>query len=200
MILVSLEQPSVHAVSLEQAKAHLRVDHANENDLIDAYVKAVNAEVETFLGRALITQRWALKINSAFPRTIELPLPPCQSVQSIMYLDASGDLKTLEASDYALSGLNGDCKAEIAPAPGKSWPRTLATAEAITVAFTAGYPPSGESPADPAANVPAPIKAAILELVATRYAYRESVTAGQGFSSLPISARSALDDFRVWGF
>jgi uncharacterized phiE125 gp8 family phage protein len=63
--------------------------------------------------------------------------------------------------------------------------------EAICIRFKAGY---GDAPED----VPAPIRQALMEIVATRYAFREAVGAGVSFSRIPEGARAALDNYRMW--
>jgi uncharacterized phiE125 gp8 family phage protein len=65
--------------------------------------------------------------------------------------------------------------------------------EAIIVRFTCGY-------GDTSADVPAPIRQALLEVVATRYAFREAVGSGSITTRIPAGAQAALDNFRLWSF
>lgn len=198
MSLVRLEPPAAFPVSLEMMKNHLRVNHDHEDELIKQYIAAVTSEVEGEIGRALVAQRWELRLD-AFVPVIELPLPPCQSVESVRFLDSAGVEQTLPADHYRLSGLGASCRTEIHRAPGQRWPVTQAVKEAVRIAFVAGYPPGSGSPTDPAGNVPDAVKLAIMEVTATRFQWREAISA-VGVSRLPESARNALSDYRVWSF
>src|SRR5215471_9282727 len=91
--------PTVMPISLDQAKAQLRVFSNDQDDLITGYIKAATDFIDGewgFLGRALVTQSWRVTFdsfpgsqwNSQFcnpywqgnPSTgqIKLPLPPLQ--------------------------------------------------------------------------------------------------------------------------
>jgi hypothetical protein len=37
-----------------------------------------------------------------------------------------------------------------------------------------------------------------MEIISTRYSFREAVGAGVSFSRIPEGARAALDNFRLW--
>jgi len=197
MTLTRLTAPAALPVTLAEAKAHLRVDSADEDALITTYLAAAVAELDGdagLLSRALITQRWRyefplrghrLAATTGFP----LPLPPCQAVESVTHTDGAGVDWLLAPEAVTVTGLGGHDKARVSLAPTGSWAGTsLGT---VAVVFRAGY---GDAPED----VPAPIRSAILEAVANRYAFRESSALGAAFSSYPQSAIRALDNYRQW--
>jgi uncharacterized phiE125 gp8 family phage protein len=182
--------PAEEPVSLAEARAHLRVDTTEDDDQIRALIVAARQHVDGhdgWLGRALVTQTLALKLDR-FPRAITVPLPPLQSVESIIYVDGSGTTQTLAEDRYTAT--SGE-PAKIVPAYGLSWPETRSVPEAVTVTFTAGY--------GTAADVPAPIKAALLLHVGTLYRDRESVTVGGGANETPAYG-ALLSPYRVGGF
>lgn len=58
---VQVTPPAVQPITLAQAKAHLRVDHADEDDLIDGLVAGAVAYLDGWggvLGRAIMPQQW----------------------------------------------------------------------------------------------------------------------------------------------
>lgn len=58
--------PAIEPVTLDEAKAHLRVDINAEDSLITRLISDAREWVERFLRRSLITQTWALYLD-AFP-------------------------------------------------------------------------------------------------------------------------------------
>lgn len=163
--LVRTQDPAP-LVSLDRAKRHLRVDGTVEDeditDLVAAAVEAIDG-YSGRLGRAIVTQTWALHLPR-FPacRQITLPLPPLQSVTSIAYVDAAGDEQTLSSGAYDV--LDGP-KSAVVLKSDQAWPSTGAHPRAVTITFVAGY---GAPEA-----VPKTIVSAVLLAVGELYANRE---------------------------
>lgn len=149
--------PANMPVSLAEAKAHLRVDHDDQDDLISAQIKAATAWLEGYsgiLGRALVTQTWRQDFGS-FANRIPLPLTPVTAIENVNYFDADDVQQTLDPSVYAL--LADARSAYLALQPGQSWPSAYRRDDAVSITFTAGY--------GAAADVPEPIRQAILLIV-----------------------------------
>jgi uncharacterized phiE125 gp8 family phage protein len=144
------------------------------------------------LGRALITQTWTRTL-ATWPRTIDLAVPPVQSVDSIEYVAPDGTTKTLDPGKYRVRGLNASEPATIRRAPDTEWPEVADDPEAITVTFTAGY---GDTPAD----VPEPIRHAIKLLVTDWFEKRSASMIVDGFSTLPTGVEEIITQYREWSF
>jgi uncharacterized phiE125 gp8 family phage protein len=199
-------------ISLEDAKKHLRVDHDEDDDLIEAFVAAATEFVDGpkgFLGRALNQQTWDLYLDefpcrrgSAFYRRggswqfdpIEVPLPPLISVDGVFYIDASAVEQEVNASAYRVDP-NSE-PGRIVPVSGGAWPTVPCTPGAVRVRFTAGYIDAGNSP--PTSNVPKPIRAGILLYLGDLYANRESMLTGPRAAAvtLPWAAEQLLRPHR----
>jgi len=159
--------PAIEPVTLSEAKAHLRVDGTDEDDLITDLIQAAREACEVFTRRQFITATWALTLDE-FPDYIELPRPPLQSVTTLAYVDVDGDDQTLtEGTDFDvdITPLVG----YVLPCYGESWPSTLGHIADVTVTYKAGYGLT-------AASVPSAIKAAIKLLMADLYEHREART------------------------
>lgn len=186
-MLTLITAPASDPVSISEMKAHLRIDHSDEDATLAGYLRTATGRLDGqsgLLGRALVSQTWRLTLE-AFPIEITLPLPPCQSVTSIEYLDLAGDEQTLSTSGYRVFGLGGTDRAVIRPAVGAEWPETAELPGAVVVTFVAGY---GD-----AAAVPEPIRHAVLQIAAGLYSGRED-------APIPRGVADDLSAYRAWQF
>lgn len=138
MPLKLITAPAAEPVSLADAKAHLRVDHAADDDLIAALIAAAREDAEHRLGRALVMQTLE-QVCDAFPADgdIELPNPPLASVTSVKYLDSDGVEQTLSTSLYDVD--SDSAPGEIHRAYGVTWPSTRCVENAVRARYVAGY-------------------------------------------------------------
>lgn len=98
---------------------------------------------------------------------------PLISVDAVTYLDEDGAAQSLDAADYA-SDLLGN-PGRVVMGADASWPTTFDGPNAVTIEFTAGYT---------ADTLPAPIKSAVLQLVAQQFDERTSGDMPQGVARL----------------
>lgn len=182
MGLVLITPPPMAPVTLAEVKAHLRVDTDADDTLLASLIATATSALDGvtgLLGRALVQQQWRLTMAD-FPDgtadAIALPLPPAISVDAITYETPAGETVTLATSAYRVLGLSDPFGASLQPVT--YWPATSGTADNVQILFTAGFSPSNDSPPNYAANVPAPIRTAILQHVALLYGQRESVLIG----------------------
>ncbi|MFG1417021.1 head-tail connector protein [Xanthobacter sp. V0B-10] len=186
---VRVTAPPEAPVSLAQAKAHLRVDHDDDDLYIAALIDAAAAHLDGWsgiLGRALVTQAWR-QDYCGFPAggKLRLPLAPVLSVESIAYRDAAEAVQVLDADAY--SGVLADGLGPYVRLAHRSWPATERREDAVSVTFTAGY----GGPAD----VPAAIRHAMLLLVGHWYDAREAAS-GTVMTELPLGVSALLAPYR----
>ena len=174
--------PTVEPLSTADAKTHLRVDHSEEDGLIDDYVEAARRQVELFTRRALVNTTFTLKLD-AFPVEIRTPRSPLSSVTSITHIDCDGNSQTVASSVYDV-----DTDTE----PGRiflkfdqSWPDTRTINNAVTVTFVAGF-------GSAASSVPESLRSAVRLLAAHYYEQREPVVVGTTTAKIPMSVESLL--------
>ena len=191
MTLRLITAASALAVSLDEAKAHLRVTEIAEDGLIESMLWAAQDMAEQVTGRALMTQTWEMTVDDWY-YIIELTRPPVQSITSVTYTDDAGVVQTLAADQYTL--INDDFGfSRIVQAYGATWPENRGDSESIRVTFVAGYAN--------AAAVPQAIKAWIKLQVSAMYENREA----EAYSSRAVSTTvkmsfvdRLLDKYRVW--
>lgn len=167
--------PSELAVSLTQAKAHLRVTHTTEDSLIQVYLDSAIDRLDGWsgiLGRCLVTQSWRQDLP-IFADQMMLPFPNVSSVV-VTYRDSANQAQTLLDTNYRLVNAQGGSWIEIAE--GGSWPSTYDRPDAVSVTLTCGY--------GLAAAVPAALKAAILLHVGLQYTGRADGSFPQAYVDL----------------
>lgn len=195
--LVRVAAPGEPVISLDVARAHLRVDAIGsppahpEDALIQLYTQAAIDDldgVDGWLGRALVTQTWKL-ILDAFPAgMIRLPLPPLQSVSSVKYLGTDGVQATLPGDQYRV--VVAADPGYIEPVFNGQWPQTRRQSGAIEIEYVAGY---GD-----AAAVPGIIRSNLLLRIGLLYQYREPIVDGRTIAEVPW-LRDSLENVRMRG-
>jgi uncharacterized phiE125 gp8 family phage protein len=182
---------TVEPLSLDEARAQLRLDGTEEDELVEEYVKAARAWCETYLGRALVTQTWNAHF-AGWPAdgVLELPLAPLQTVSSVKYTTDASVVVTVSASVYRV--VSSREPGAVILAPNQAWPsETLDAGLPVVVQFVCGYGAT-------AASVAPEVRQAMRWLVGHLFENREAVTmANVPPQVMPMSVRWALDPLRV---
>lgn len=194
MRLTLMRAPSTDVITLEEAKLHMRVDTDDDDMLISGLIRTATAKIDGrngSLGRCLLVQQYRFSI-SAFYDEIVLPLPPVLSVDDINYVDSSGMPRSLDAGTYRVAGLGDEEGASVCRARSVAWPCTAGVPDAVQITFTAGF---GET----AAEIPYPIRQAILMHVAHLYDNRGAVTSGNDQSQIvPLGYEDLISAYVAW--
>lgn len=187
-------------ISLNEAKAHLRIAHNEEDAQIEALINAATTNAEAYTGTRIAEASITRKYN----RFGSLPLvSPLVSVNEIKYIDTDGAEQILfdgVSSPVVTSDIfkvvgqwdgTGDVCNEpyLTTAYGKSWPQTRNEEEAVTVVMVAGYDST---------IVPDDIRAALLLMVGHLYENREATIPGVSITTLPMGYHALLDHYKVW--
>ena len=165
LVPVPLEPPLEEPVTFEQGKVWLRVDNPDEYDLVSTLQVAARMIVEAETGRRLISQTWRL-VMDAWPLdglALKVPLTPLISVEAVRLFDARSQPSLLSSDAFFVDAASDPGRIVFAsppPEPGRK-------VSGIEVDVTAGY---GES----ADDVPAPLRQAVLLLMANWYAQRDN--------------------------
>lgn len=165
--------PTTWPLSVADCKQHLRIDHSDEDTLIEGYLRAATAQAETVLDRQIMPATWRLSFHGFCGWQIDIPKPPLQSVSSITYLDTAGTTQTLSSSLYIVDTYSEPGR--ITPAYNAVWPSVRWQMNSVIITFVAGY--------TSALVVPDRIKTGIKFLVSQWYEHRELTTGGIEMSS-----------------
>lgn len=205
MKLIRLASPLHEPCSVDDLKAHMRVDGDVEYGLIQSLITAAREHIEDVLHRTLMPCEWELQFDAWPPTAFELPMAaPLRSVTSITYVDEAGSTSTWSASNYL---------ADTACEPGRVVMRRTASAPAVvlretggvSVRYVAGYADllTASSTAEDIAAarnaVPEPFRVALKLMVAHLFENREAVVVGAGLTpaQIPLGVDALLWPRRV---
>jgi uncharacterized phiE125 gp8 family phage protein len=175
---ILLEGPAVEPVLLAEAKAHLRLDGDDEDDLLGALIAAARVAVETEIRRVLIAQSWRAIVETLPVGGVMLPVVPALSVEAVRAIDSSGAATELDTDDYEFDVADGSIKID-----------RVAGAARYEIDFSAGYGSSG-------IDVPQPLRQAIRLLVTHWYENRSAVVLGDDPSATPLGYRELVAPYR----
>jgi uncharacterized phiE125 gp8 family phage protein len=163
MTLIRTVAPAVEPVTLAEAKAHLRLDHASEDELLTGLIRAAREEVERATGLALIDQNWRLVLD-AWPvnGAATIALHPVTAVTSVTAYGTGGEASLVDAATYQVDTVSRPARIHFDEVP-----KVLRAMNGIEIDFSAGF---GEAGTD----VPDLLRRAVLLLVAHWYEFRTS--------------------------
>ena len=195
--------PDLPVVSLAEAKVHLRVDHDDDDVLIEGLVRAATEHLDGWtgiLGRCLVEQTWRQDFDG-FTRELCLPLGPVIAVTSITWRNAAGNLATVPPSAYDLRTDAGG-RSLVRFDNDFTFPSGLHESRAVVVNYRAGYEtiPAQEGPPVVTAKVtvPEPLRVAILLLAGHWYQNREA-TIPAAINELPFAVDALIAPYRRVG-
>lgn len=199
MLVSLITPPALEPITLQEALDHLRLDLGVDNATVTAAIAGARKYAEEFLWRGLVTQTWELVLE-AFPddgclpvksmqrQGIELPKGNLVSVTSVKYIDGNGTEQTMSTGDYTVDTVSEPGRIRLAY--NKTWPTVRPQWDAVRVRYVVGWS---------VANVPQPIKNALLLLVAQLYENRVPEVAGT-LSSIEFAVEALLGPYRLRRF
>jgi uncharacterized phiE125 gp8 family phage protein len=187
MSLTMTAGPALEPVSLAEAKAHLRVDGIAEDALITSLIVTSRLQLEALLGLALISQSWLWRFDAWPNNAITFPLRPVLSVVSVRVQNADLSFATIPPAEYSLDGHG--MPARLVPMHA-GFPSPGVPALGIEIQLTAGF---GAAVSD----VPAPLRQAILLLVAHWFENREPEAVAGTPARLPEAIAGLVASYRM---
>jgi uncharacterized phiE125 gp8 family phage protein len=183
--------PASEPITLAEAKAHLRLEVADDDAEVTSAIQAARQWAEQYLWRGIVSQTWEL-LRDGFPCEdhFELPKGNLGTVSFVKYLTSvGGSLQTLATSAYLIDTATEPGR--ILLPFGSTWPTTVDQWNSVQVQYTVGWA---------VADVPEPIKRAMLLLVSQLYEHRTPEVTGTIVSPVQFAVEALLGPYRLARF
>ena len=185
-------EPTTEPVTLDEAKAHLRVEDHNDDDAyITSLIPIARRSFEIATGRTLIDTTFTQSVRY-WETAIELLRGDAHTINSVTYDSApNGDSAVVSDSLYKLH-LHGDGNADIVFYDTFDKPELFdqPRVNRIHIEFVAGHGAQ-------ASAVPGPVKQAVLYLIQHFFDNRSMVNIGASVTKVPKTFDYLLNQFRI---
>lgn len=163
--------PTIMPVNLSLARRYLRVEDLDYDDLVSLCLRAATLRL-AYLNISIIKTRYALDFDQFsyygdWHNSLELPMPPLQSVDAIRIIAPDSTTATIDPSVYTV-GATSWGTGIVRLAFNESWPAIRGDVGSISIEFTAGY--------NSAAEVPQDLQLAILMIAHSMYDNRGEIS------------------------
>lgn len=186
MVAILVSAPLAEPVSRDEAKTHARIDGAAEDDIVDRLLRAARADIENRCSRALMRQSWRV-VRDKVPSggVVRLAPAPVISVDAVTLYGADGSPQVIDPSEYEVDLASTPGRLRLNA--GRFW--GARSMNGLEVDFTAGYAS--------AADVPEPLKQAILMLFTYWFEQREACAMGAVVGPVAHAVSSLVAPYRM---
>lgn len=177
-------------INLSEVKAHLRITHISEDNLITNYIKEAQNFIESYISRALTINTYVytydqLNCQDNLPTDrVKVRVGKIKTLESVKTYD-SDNTETVETiGDFIF--INFDQYSYILTKDSSDFPIGDRDYNPLSVEFTAGFD----------TDLPFDLRQAILKLVANYYEYRESFSP-EKMTEIPSGLENILNKYRI---
>lgn len=179
--LLLTAEPLIEPVSMAELKAFLRVDYDDDDDLIEAMLKAVRKQCENFTGRALIEQTYSLFLDEIDKDHIQLPRQPLLEIIEVKLYDSDDNSLIYNPINYGVDLISGKLVLKNQVSAGREY-------NGIEISFKAGYGSNRD-------DVPSDLREGIKRSVSYLYENRGNDKDSSNYSK----AIALWQDYRIVG-
>ena len=186
---------SLEVVSLDEAKAQLRITHAHEDQSLTALIKAARMMLERKFNRSLVQAELEMYMD-AFPvlnvfqkAPIYLDRSPVLEVTDVSYLDSDDEYVALNADQYRADLTRHSARIE----PRGCWPISSPKVGGVRIRYIAGPKENDSNPGivpnlDISQYAPEDVKHAMLLMI-------EHLYKGSSAEDMPRAVHSIMNNY-----
>ncbi len=185
-------EPTVEPVTLDEAKAHLRLIDFTEDDVyITTLISVARRAVEDMIGRALIDTTFT-QTATTWQLATGLLRGNARMIDSLKYDDVAAVEQTVDAGEYELVAFADGCAA-LYLRDTFTEPDLYAQAGAgrIRIEFTAGYGAAANA-------VPQPLTQAVLYMITHLYDNRAPVGVNVNLNKMPFTVEALSNPYKIY--
>lgn len=172
--------------SVAAAKAHLKVEHSDEDVLIEAMLRAAMDHIEAHTSQILTPRVMEMSWGAfpCLPELITIPRDPVTGIEALSYTDGDGEMVALTESDWRWSEA---APSNVLPAFRTPWPTAAAEPGSVRMQFVGGYEEG---------LLPASLAHAVKLMLGHLHANRETVVIGTIATELPMGVGALCGPYR----
>lgn len=172
-------------ITIDEVKAHCRIDHDDEDGLLASLVSAALRTLENQTGQAFAKVDGAEMVLDTLPHGvggIELAWTPVRAVRSVVCVDSQGAELSLSEAELFLD------QRGVYPTlyPVSEWPAVQPKRASVKIVADIGYE-----------ELPPDVRAAALLIIGHLYENREAVVIGTIASELPMAVEHLIQPYRI---
>jgi uncharacterized phiE125 gp8 family phage protein len=172
-LLVRITAPANEPLTLHESKHYLRIDHENDDALINHLIVTARMHAENWLRRSLISQTWKLGYDDGLPACVSLPMGPVRHINNITIVHKDAATTVVDSNRYHLNSAKTQLMLD-----------SSITGFHIEISYDAGYGDSSD-------DLPAPVRQGMLCHMASLYENR-----GEDIVAIPQQAYTLYMPFR----
>ncbi len=186
MTYVLLTAATVEPLSLDDVKAHLRIDAAGEEALLTGLIRVAREHLERTTGLVLIRQDWRLSLDRwPVSGIVEIARFPVSAIGAVRSYDRDGLAQPVSLAGHVLDGAARPARLVLPALPAE-----LKAVNGIEIDFTAGFGAT-------AADVPDGLRRAMLIHAAQMFEFRGAVPLDMQPAAIPAGYDRLLAPYLV---
>lgn len=179
---ILISPPAVEPLSLSEAKAWLRLDSADEDEIVSTLIVSARLVIESLTRRMMVAQVWRLSLDGWPSAPVAIPLSPVRAIPAVRWVESYGGGAELSQQGYRLETQGGQASLRLL-VPGPEG------AVGVEIDVEAGFG------AD-AAGVPAPLRQAMRLLIARWHENRGDIEADADIARTPAAIAALIAPYR----
>lgn len=94
--------PETMPLALDEVRAYLRIDHTEEDPLLESLIRTASEVAVDYMRRSLTEQQWRAVYHDNLEGEVRLPMGPVQRIDRVQLVTHDGVVVDVDEEDYDL--------------------------------------------------------------------------------------------------